>query len=409
MMRRASLLLLILASACDNDARAPGGDVTDVPVCDPAECTTPPAAVCDVDQLTLLTSAAGTCGVAGCEYAPVSQACDTDLGYCRDGACVAYDDICDYAWGDRLSIISEFAFGGQSDELDPASGEPLDACCFDLDGKPGLDNRMGAGFKALSPLLGNINDDFADQIERARMNIVLDFFGVDDLAADPHVEMAGYETVRDASPADNPALATGLATFGLRARSFHLPAHLPRILATGAITDGRFVAERASYSFITATVADSVAAIPVREVRFEADVEVGPNGRGLALTDGKIGGLIALSDFFGALNADAVETCACRRFADDPTDEGPIDLAHLTCRTPLEPDCGELESDSLCRALTTPQFCQIFVDAFPPDVDLDGDGALGGADAVTVGVRFAATSAALSGWYDHCPGAWTYP
>ena len=40
-MRRFFFVLLVLASACDNDTRTPGGDVTDVPMCDPAACTTP--------------------------------------------------------------------------------------------------------------------------------------------------------------------------------------------------------------------------------------------------------------------------------------------------------------------------------------------------------------------------------
>jgi hypothetical protein len=269
MMRRALLLSVVLAGACDNDTRSPGDDVTDVPLCDPAACTTPPPASCDVDQITLLSSAAGTCGVDGCEYAPVAAACDTDRGYCRDGACVVDDDICDYAWGDRLSIIHVYALGGQSDERDPANGEPSDACCFDLDGKGGIDNGLGAAFKTLAPVLGDINEEFADQITRARLNLVLDFFAVDDLINDAHIEMAGYEAVHDEQPADNPAIASGFATFGLRARSFHLPAHLPRILASGAITQGHFVADRASYSFIFATAGDSVAAFPVRDMRFE--------------------------------------------------------------------------------------------------------------------------------------------
>ncbi len=322
------------------------------------------------------------------------MACDTSRGFCRDGACLDDEHVCDYTWGDRLSILHVFQMGDQSDDVDPASGIPLDTCCFDLVGDAALDDALGRGFRTLKGVGLDINAIFADQIARARMNYVLDFFALDDLVDDAHVEIVGYETVHD-DDAENAAIASGMARFGMRERSFYLPSRLPRIGAVASITDGHLVAPGGRFSYILATVAEGLAEIPIRHVRLEADVALGPNGRGLTLTNGRMGGVVSVDDFFAALNAEVVKSCACREFVGG---DGPLDADDMACRDATEDDCDE--DEALCMLLTDPLGCAVFVNSFVADFDLDGDGTN---DGLTTGNPFEGTSAEISGWYDHCP------
>jgi hypothetical protein len=370
--------------ACDDEPAATGTTDTDGPdtvdAADAAETGPTQPAVCAPDQSTLLT--------------PEAVACDPNRGFCRDGACLDDDHVCDYAWGERLSILHVFQIGDQSDESDPASGIPLDTCCYDLVGDAALDNALGRGFRNLKAVGLDLNAEFAEQIERARMNYILDFFEVDDLVNDPHVEFIGYETVHDEAD-DNPAIASGFGRFGMRERSFFTPSRLPRIGAVGAITDGRFVAPTGRFSYILSTVEEGLAEIPIRNVRFEFDVALGPNGKGLALSNGRMGGVVAVEDFFHALNAEVVEACACREFVGG---YGPLNADAMRCRPATAGDCDE--DEALCLLLTNPLYCSVFVDSFVADYDLDGDGTL---DGLTTGNRFEGTSAEINGWYDHCP------
>lgn len=350
---------------------------------DTADTAEPSEPTCSPDQTSVLT--------------PEPVTCDTNRGFCRNGVCLDDDNVCDYAWGDRLSIVHVFEIGDQSDEVDPATGVPLDTCCFDLIGDAKLDNALGLGFRNLKPVGLDLNTEFADQIRRGRMNYVFDFFGIDDpdgLVNDRHVEFVGYETVHDKA-SDNPEIASGFASFEMRHRSFFLPSRLPRIGAVGAIENGRFVARGGRFTYILSTVDEGLAEFPIREVQMEFDVALGPNGRGLTLTNGIIGGVIAVEDFFGALNAEVVEACACREFVGG---YGPLDPATMKCRPPTSESCDE--DAELCVLLTNPLFCQVFADSFVPDYDLDGDGTL---DGLTTGTRFQATSAEVEGWYDTCP------
>lgn len=350
---------------------------------DAADTAPPEPAVCHPDQATLLT--------------PEPVACDTNRGFCRDGVCLDDEDVCDYAWGDRLTILHTFEIGDQSDEVDPATGIPIDTCCFDLVGDGALDNALGRGFRNLKAVGLDLNAEFADQIERARMNYIFDFFGLDDpddRINDPHVEFIGYETVHDEA-SDNPAIASGFGRFGMRHRSFLLPSRLPRVGAVGSIRDGRFVAPSGRFSYILSTVADGLAEIPIHNARFEFDVALGPNGRGLALSNGRMGGVVAVDEFFAALNAEVVEACACREFVGG---YGPLNAATMSCRPATAAACDE--DEALCMLLTNPFACDVFVKSFVADYDLDGDGTL---DGLTAGNRFEGTSAEINGWYDACP------
>lgn len=353
---------------------------------DTADTAEPSEPTCSPDQTSVLT--------------PERVPCDTNRGFCRERACFEDDNVCDYTWGERLTILHTFEIGDQSDEVEPATGVPVDTCCFDLVGDAAVDNALGRGFRNLKAVGLDLNAEFAEQIRRARLNYIFDFFdladfdGLSQLADDPYVEFVGYETVHRGAE-DIDIIASGSASFGMRHRSFFLPSRLPRIGGIGSIVDGRFVTPDARFTYILSTVDEGLAEFPIRKVRMEFDLAPGPNGKGLTLTGGRLGGVIAVDEFFGALNAEVVEACACREFVGG---YGPLDATTLTCRPATAEACDE--EAPLCMLLTNPLACQVFVDSFVPDYDLDGDGTL---DGLTTGTRFEGTSAEITGWYDTCP------
>lgn len=350
---------------------------------DTAETSEP---TCSPDQTSVLT--------------PERMACDTNRGFCRERACFEDDNVCDYTWGERLTILHTFEIGDQADEVEPATGVPVDTCCFDLVGDAAVDNALGRGFRNLKAVGLDLNAEFAEQIRRARLNYIFDFFDLADFAGsspipdDPYVEFVGYETVHQGAE-DIAVIASGTASFGMRHRSFFLPSRLPRIGGIGAIRDGRFVSPDARFTYILSTVDEGLAEFPIRKVRMEFDLAPGPNGKGLTLSRGRLGGVLAVDEFFGALNAEVVEACACREFVGG---YGPLDATTLTCRPATAEACDE--EAPLCMLLTNLLACQVFVDSFVPDYDLDGDGTL---DGLTTGTRFEGTSAEITSWYDTCP------
>lgn len=386
--RRVSLSVLPLAVlACDD---GPAADAA--AVCTAATCVREAAPTCAADlQARLVPATQGTCaGDDGrtCAYAePTREACGAD-GVCVEGACVTVASLCDWPFGDRLSIQNVLAVGNQSDDTDPATGLRSDACCSDFDGDGKPDNKLGEVFRSLRAALLDINPYFADQIANGDFNLLYDVRGLDDLLNDDHVEVLVYESLPDYRVEQTNPTTSGTGTFIVKQRSWAEHTRIPRLHLTGRVEQGHLIMDTGTFAFYFATSdGGSVVELPFERFVFDGSVALGPNGVGLAL-DATLGGLIAPRALYAALNNEIQWGCACAGYAEGQPFG--IDVDAGTCY-PAAPH-GDACDEVFCQAMTG-DFCDTVVSLFSPDIDTDGDGV---ADRISAGLFLRTTSAQVS-------------
>jgi hypothetical protein len=383
-----------------SDDTGPSGDTggeSDGQISNPCEdnpCQDAPAPRCSDDGKGVVTSAdTGTCTAEGasftCEYAESSVACD-DGQVCVAGACVAAGDLCDYAFADRVSYVTEIMLGNQG-----AGSPPPDDCCFDFTGDGKNDNKLGSILKAASSLAGlNINSTIAEQIASGSLTLLLETRDVSDVSNDDNVGLYGFYGYDADQDADNNA--AGTSPFVVNPQSFQGDTDIPLIGFPGAkITNGVFTAGPSLFQLSIPIVGANLE-LSISETQLEGEVAAGPNGLGLTMNGNagkgaKLGGVIKRTDLFKAINT-FVKTCTCVEIAEDGGDLiGPDGKCNAAVTTSCTADDGQA-----CTQL--PGFCGALIALVAPDVDLDGDGTK---DAVSIGVWLKATSASITG-IDQC-------
>jgi hypothetical protein len=372
-----------------------GADADIRPTCATTTCPVGPLPYCDVDHANAIateTTCEDTADGPVCGLREVVTPCDDSAaGLCLLGACTTIDGgRCNWQWGENLAIMDEFRFGNHSDEIDPATGEPVDACCFDFTGDGKIDNSWSASLRALAPFLGDANEVLANQFKNGLAWNGLDVRGLDDIENDPQVDLIGLLLVPDADN-DGKHPRSGEATTKVRGASFREGTTLPRISASGAIINGRFVSETARFVILLGGERARVELL-FRGARIEGDVSFDENGRGIVF-DGPgggahLGGYVVQSELFDAVNRDIADTCVCR--STGPNGE-PLDPANGTCFPAADPSCED--PDPVCNLLHGP-LCESFVSFYQPDFDADGDGVL---DSQTSGAFFHTRQVEITG------------
>ena len=387
---RHALALSVLVSAaallsCDD------GPADNAAVCTDATCVRAAERRCS-DDLTasLVLAPQGTCaGDDGqtCAYPePTREECG-EHGVCVEGACVNVESLCDWPFGERISIQSQLHVGDQSDETDPVTGQRVDTCCVDFDGDGVVDDQLGTVFRNLRTALVDINPYFDEQIRHGDFNLLYDFRGLDDLVNDDHVEILVYESLPDYNLAQQKPTESGTGSFIVKQRSWLPDTRIPRLHLEGRIEDGHLLMDQGAFAFYFA-ISDSagVVELPFENFLFDGTVELGPNGHGLKI-EATLGGLIDPKALFRTLNNEVHWSCDCATF---PNGQEAIDVETGGCNAPLPgADC----QDAFCGAMTDQQVCAGVLSLFEPTIDSDGDGVK---DRISAGLFINTTSAFIA-------------
>lgn len=366
--------------------------------CSGVSCEVPPVR-CNEDRSGVVVSSEAVCvadgGAFECRASEAMTACAFGTEFCIDERCMTHAEFCQPDPKRRWTYFTKLAGGNQSDPL--PDGTIADRCCFDFDGDGEIDNRLGQIFWQNRALLGDVNEITVKQIASGLLSMLVEIRGLPDreegdgsnapLNAE-HVEIMG---AGGGIPTNG---ATGLGTtYVYNPPSWFPRTHLPRAFGTGKIVDGRLLAYDGQSVLRTGGTLPGLQ-VPIKHVRFDARVSIGPNGRGLAMgglsgdRGGQYGGLVPTRGFYELVNAVVTEQCPCAQFGPNVL---PVDLDTGECNPPIEGDCSA--GEPYCQAFTGP-LCSAFMGLFEPDIDSDGDGKL---DSLSVGFWFEGTSIEVTG------------
>ncbi len=374
-------------------------DVEPVDPCDPNPCTTPPQAVC-TNTTTLVTYAAeGTCTANGanasCEYQATTTTCEGETPVCFQGECTAQQEI-PTEFSAQASWISSLAIAG----IPPAGGgDALPACCFDFTGDDTPDNALGKLVGQIGGFLGgddlDVNGLLLEAIQDGTVNILLEQVDLDDTdpTNDTEFVVNGYYGA-NANPSGDP-LADYNANLGgdgdfLVSPSSFAPNGQPLISFGGASTVGGAFEAGPSPFTLSFPLGEISLTVTVSGTQIAGTAAVGPNGAGLEITEGKLGGYVHIEDLISALNGYADSNCGCLGLP------GPLvnytNESTFSCNKPSNNTCTS--DDGFCNELN--QYCSIALPVIKSVLDVDSGG-LPAKDSLSVGVWFEATSANLVG------------
>jgi len=380
-----------------------GTSVEDVPIdtapdtapdtsalCGSIMCDEPPAAECSEDRLAKLTyRSPGSCeqdasGFPLCRYPVQEQRC-AEGESCRlvndVPQCGPPRNTCEVPLSRAGSFISAAHL--------PAG--PEDACCFDYDGDGSVDNGLAELASSVAPLFDASVQEFIDAFIRRGLNAyLLQYWGLDSPIED---DVVGLDMLLGLDPdgvyEDN---LLGTERFQVRSASYDGPTPRSRF-ATASIHGGHLVASSPGMGFIMPLTDDYFPAA-LQDVRFDAHVSLGDNGRGLNIgamspdTYGaRFGALFPLSEVFRAVNAFAAGSCPCLDTSgQDLVFQGPdgwqCRQGNSTACSPDDPD------ESTCIDLNG--FCGAVILLLRPDIG----------DSFSVGIWIQGVSASFEGLVD---------
>lgn len=282
-----------------------------------------------------------------------------------------------YTWG-TASLISSFAVA--SDE---------DACCFDFTGEGDNDNALGAVLALVG--LDSVNGSIADSIASGSLALALEHDGLDNLdAGDFTVNfwLSKWDGITAIDPAGNNTVLIDPVSLdgGVQPKAY---------VPNGVLAANKIVAGPGKI-VINIELFGSSLALAISGAQLTANVDPAKSAldTGVALTSGKIGGYVKVTDIIDAVNVFA-STCTCAAFTEelvtyDPATttavcNGDLDAAKVACDTAGEDSCSSIISN--CGLLT--QGLPLFT-----DIDSDGDGT---PDALSLGATFTAAGAKING------------
>lgn len=391
------------AGETDGKDPGPGGDPDAVepepePAADPCEtnpCTHPPATGCDDADAVVTYKAEGTCtnvdGDAKCEYVvDTTTPCGEGM-VCGNGACQTAGDPTEYAFAASASILTALVIPDPDDE----EQEP---CCFDFDGDEAPDNGLGKLITQIGGLLGadaDVNTLIAEQVTDGSLTILFEETGLDDATADTDLTLNGFfgALAEGSEPAES-----GNGTFTADPASFIPGTATPLIAFAGASIEAGVLAAGPSLFALNIPLADFgfTLSLSIQETQISADSALGPNGAGLALTNGKLGGLVPLQQIADALNGLGA-SCLCMGLDGEALFELASEekMACTAAFKAAKPECTEEADGQICSAVS--EYKGVVCPAlgiFKPDIDTDDSGK---PDSFSIGIQFEATSATISG------------
>lgn len=306
------------------------------------------------------------------------------------------------------SIINDFFIEG-------TDSEPV--CCFDYTDDGDIDNSLGLNLAGFG-LLADINTTVAESIGDGSLALTLEHEGLDALDNDDAFTVNFFLAEHDGdyggaceddtgctdgvcTGATGDGSMDGECTFGdfdlaganpvlIDPVSFDEGAQSQAYLPSAAIASSAVTAGPGSMK-LEIELFESPLQLTISLARIEADVDPAASAMddtGVALTSGKLGGVVRTEDIFVAVNEFAESSCACLGLGGEqlvnPADGQCADTPASTCEADNEDTCVEVAGA-----------CDLFgaVGIFA-DVDLDGDGL---ADSISVGAAFTAVGANITG------------
>jgi hypothetical protein len=352
-------------------------EVTPVDPCEPNPCTAPGDGACSLDRRAVLTPAAtGLCsavgGVASCTYPDEVETCGLEA-FCSLSECVEVGSFCDFPldagpWS--FGVVHRYAGFG---EIDPETGDPVDECCFDLNGDGAIDNRFGTMMRSIGSFFPiDLNEWFEERMRSFTVSFVSQLRGLPEvwsevLVGRHKVDLLGFVGRPTAGSADP---FTQLGLIEIFETSFSNQSVLPRVHVELELEDGAITG---AYGVIGFGLGAELRNAEVTVMRAEGTLMLDEEGLGFgAFMDGqpgvKFGGAISRSEWLSIWNDHVDSFCVCTTFLEG--DVSAIDLETGKCNTPIQ-TCTE--PDSICQVFTSP-LCHPLVDQMAADLDTDGDG-----------------------------------
>ncbi|MBN2498291.1 MAG: hypothetical protein JXR96_27110 [Deltaproteobacteria bacterium] len=329
-------------------------------------------------------------GVIVCECHPgyAGALCDRCApGYVDNGSgCVEGAGCEDYRFADNSYVFSMDFGDGQT------------PCCFDYDEDELPDNAFGDLLQTVAGIAGvEFTEMLSEEIQSGALCLLFDMQGLDSIAEDDELCLSlfwgrdsdgDYENNLDGGEeftVDEDAFVAGESGCSMEPRSVFDEAWVDQslLMAEAEEVEGLF--------FPSPMIADSFERVPLRRARLSAQLSRGTHG--IEMRAGRIGGALPVSAFCQTLNDFVAENCACLNL-DGPWLECGVEEERyaISCNDTARPDCGLEPPEDHCEMLNS--YCGMLTMVLQPDVDTDGDGI---EDSMSVGIRFEATSASVTG------------
>ncbi|QDG50881.1 hypothetical protein FIV42_09090 [Persicimonas caeni] len=319
------------------------------------------------------------------------EVCDTNTGMCVAGATgcdLTGDDRparCDQGFDDTEfgpgSLVTSFQVAGRS-----VGGQTDPECCFDYtpdDGNDGPDNALGATLLDFGQL-ESINQSLTDSIADGSLILIFEHDGLTDLSAGEEYAANFWlgEDAGDGTYLIDPA-SIDQGTF-------------PQARVPNATINGDQFSAGPGVVQLSIDLLGTPLSLRISNAQLEATIDDTDLSDGVTMTDGKLGGVVKVSDILDGLNGFA-STCTCMGLeGDDLISYDPSDIAGTaTCNAGApEGDACEQAGEGTCGTIASNCDTLVGVLPFLADIDTDGDGS---ADAVSIGAKFETTGATFSG------------
>lgn len=301
------------------------------------------------------------------------------------------------------SVVNTFAIPNPDDDL----------CCFDFNGDDVADNGLGQALGLMPELLVSVNDGIGDSIASGSLALVLEHQGVD-LTKDGDFSIFFLlgEPVGDLT-APKPE---GNNEYKINPSSFEAGTYAQAV-ALAKLEAGKVVAGPGSVG-LAIELFGATLNLTISSARVTADVDAANTGadKGVALNNGKLGGVIRVSSIFDALNTFSMDNCGCVAGLDGKglISYDPNDLAQAACVEGA--DAAGCNADDqvqgICKTLVDDACGFVsLISTVAPDVNADKLGqdclepALGiECNAISIGAKLTAVGAKVTGVVEAAPG-----
>jgi hypothetical protein len=300
-----------------------------------------------------------------------------------------------HEFNEAASFLSHVALAG-------VGNEP--ACCFDFNGDGAMDNVLGEFAASTESLVGEVgatNFIMDEMILGGEYAPIIEYVGLDSVTDDGSITLHTYLGLdSDGDLADNLA---GTGEFGVKAKGLGANGATPQATLKGRIEAGTLSVKGTGTRVLVPVLPVIWVELPLDEVHIEAPVTIGANGLGLATGAGKLGGIISLESFAGAMNEHFDEHCDCLA-VEEPlaaVEEGKL----VFTQVPNEFVTCDEEDDTELACYYANKYMAMLSPFLKPDVDWNEDGV---DEALSIGFSFHMVSTHIAGisggCVPHCEG-----
>ena len=311
--------------------------------------------------------------------------------------CDGLDNDCDGEIDNTLWPDSpyEYEFSNTSYIYELWVASPDEECCLDVNGDGSVDNRLGEVLQNLASMGFDLNTGVQTGIRNGSIVLLLEHHcqtGIEDNLSFPLAVFSGTDT--DTSYTNN---LQGDEEFTVNEESFSInqlgsPTGEPSVILEASVERQQLTAGPGQFPvsflfFLGSDLPGEDNDITIMNAIMSGELTMGRFG--VEIENGTLGGAIPLEQILNRFNDFYMGECSCLGLEDSPmitwnTDDG---IYHVSCETNI--DWSGCSRNCSMMALA----CSFLVDSLnQPDISLNNNGLL---DALSIGVRFSATSGIL--------------